>query len=446
MELDAHIASRVKRGLPRGAAICVGLSGGLDSVTLLDLLARAAPTLGHAVRAVHVHHGLSPNADAWAAFCERMCADRGIALDVVRVRVPGNAPEGLEAAARAGRYAVYAGREEPIVALAHHLDDQAETVLLQLLRGTGLKGLAAMPELRALEGGRVSVFRPLIDIPRAALQAHSTARGLSWIEDESNGSLRHDRNFIRHDVAPRLDARFAGWKDAASRCARHAGSAMDLLGELARIDGAPLRPGQGLELAADLSPARRANALRAFLAIEGLPMPSEARLAEMARQLYGARGDARVRIAHGGATLVRQRGVALALVDAIAACADDWRVAWHGEALVELGPGRGSVRFELAMGKGLSTARHGDADWHFARRRGGERLRLEASRPSRTLKNLFQEAAVPEWERERLPLLFRGERLAWVPGIGVAADFACAPGMPGTLPAWSPEGEKRSPD
>src|SRR6185312_1504849 len=440
------IASRIERALRPDAPICVGLSGGLDSVVLLDLVARAAPKLGHAVRAVHVHHGLSPNADAWAAFCERMCADRGVALDVVRVRVPGDAPEGLEAAARAARYAVYARREEPIVALAHHLDDQAETVLLQLLRGTGLKGLAAMPELRALEGGRVSAFRPLLEVPRATLHAHATSHGLRWIEDESNASLRHDRNFIRHDVVPRLDARFAGWKDAASRCARHAGSAMELLGELARIDGAPLRAGQGLELAADLSPARRANALRAFLALEGLPMPTEARLAEMARQLYGARGDARVRIAHGGATLVRQRGVAVAVADGVAACADDWRVPWHGEPLVELGPGRGSVRFEAAMGTGLRATGDDDGDWHFAPRRGGERLRLEAARPSRTLKNLFQEAAVPEWERERLPLLFRGERLAWVPGIGVAADFACAPGMAGMVPAWSPEAEKRSSD
>jgi tRNA(Ile)-lysidine synthase len=330
-----------------------------------------------------------------------------------------------------------------VVALAHHLDDQAETVLLQLARGTGLKGLAGMPEMRALAERRVSLFRPLLDVARAALHAYALARGLTWIEDESNASLRHDRNFVRHEIAPLLDARFAGWREAAARCARHAASAAELLSEIARIDGAPARAGEGLGLAPDLAPARRANALRAFLATEGLAMPSEARLAEISRQLYDARADARVRIVHGGATLVRQRGVARALTGE--ADASPWSVAWRGEALVDLGPGRGCVRFDSATGSGLRIDSPREADWHFAPRRGGERMRLDAARPSRTLKNLFQEAAVPEWQRGRLPLLFRGERLAWVPGIGVAAEFACPPGLPGLVPQWSAQGENAFP-
>lgn len=437
-DVERHVASRIEAAIPRGAAICAGLSGGLDSTVLLDALARVAPALGHRVCAVHVHHGLSPNAQAWAASCERLCAALGVPLAVARVDVERGTGDGLEAAARAARYAVYAARLEPIVALAHHRDDQAETVLLQLARGTGLKGIAAMPELRALPGSPVSVFRPLLALDRPTLLEHARERGLAWVEDESNACARHDRNYLRLEVAPRLDARFGGWRAGAVRLARHAAAAGGLLEELARIDGAPERAGAGLALAAGLTPERRANALRAFLAIEGLAMPTESRLAEMARQLYDARDDARVRIALGHAMLVRHRGVAHVVAGAGDSGADGWRVAWRGEALVELGAGRGAVRFSPAVGEGLAQALSGEGDWHFGERRGGERVRLGASRPSRTLKNLLREADVPEWDRGRVPLLFRGDTVAWVPGIGVAAEFACPAGAPGIVPAWSP--------
>ncbi|HXZ48450.1 MAG TPA: tRNA lysidine(34) synthetase TilS [Usitatibacter sp.] len=448
MDLEAHLGARLEAALARGTAICVGLSGGLDSMVLLDLLARAGPARGHRVSAVHVHHGLSPNADDWAAACAAACARLGVALDVRRVSVERGAPEGLEAAARAARYAAYAARPEPVVALAHHLDDQAETLLLQLLRGTGVKGAAGMPELRALSGSAVALFRPLLPIARSELRAHAVRRGIAWVEDESNASKAHDRNFLRHEVAPRLDARFAGWREALARFARHAASAEELLGELAHVDGAPRRPGEGLRVDGRLEGARRANALRAFLALEGLPMPTEPRLAEMARQLYEARDDARIRIGHGGAMLVRHRGLVHVAggLEAGAPEGTAWRVDWRGEPDVDLGPGRGRVRFESAVGAGLGAGALGGADWHFAPRRGGERFRPDAGRPSRTLKNLLREAAVPEWQRARLPLLFQGGRLAWVPGIGVAAEFSCAPGAPGLVPAWHPAAPECAPD
>lgn len=441
MDLERHIGERLAAVVPAGAGVCVGLSGGLDSTVLLDLLARVGPASGHRVSAVHVHHALSPNADAWAASCAGACAARGVQLDVVRVRVDREAPEGLEAAARAARYAVYAARPEAVVALAHHQDDQAETLLLQLLRGTGLKGAAAMPELRTLAGSAVSLFRPLLGIPRERLHAYATARGLAWVEDESNASLAMDRNYLRHEIAPRLDARFAGWRDAAARFAVHAAGADALLEELARADGAGSRAGAGLRLDATLPAARRANALRAFLAAEGFAMPGAARLAEMVRQLYDARPDARVRIDHDGITLVRHRGavhLAAGLRGPAATASEAWRVPWRGERDLDLGGGRGRVSFEPATGAGIA-AEAATGDWHFAARRGGERVKLAAGGRTRTLKNLLQEAAVPEWQRERLPLLYRGERVAWVPGIGVAAELACAAGHPGLVPHWRPD-------
>ncbi len=442
MDLPAHVAERVSALLPPGAPVCVGLSGGLDSVVLLDLLQRAAPA--RPLSAVHVHHGLSPHADAWERHCAGLCAERGVPLDVAHVRVERDAGEGLEAAARRARYAVFAARPEPFVALAHHRDDQAETLMLQLLRGTGLKGLAAMPEVRALDASAVRIVRPLLDVARARLRTYARERALAWVDDESNAQHAQDRNFLRHVVAPRLDERFAGWREAAARLARHAGEAQALLDELAALDGVPGVEGAGLALQAGLSRARRANALRAFLAREGLAMPGAARLEEMAAQLYDAKEDARVRLRHDGALVVRRRGIAY--VERALAPADGapaWRVAWHGEAEVALGA-LGTVRFVPTLGAGLGAERAAQGDWHFAPRRGGERMRLDARRPSRTLKNLLQEAGIPEWRRDALPLLFDGERLAWVPGVGVAAEYACAPGSAGLDPAWHFPGPRGS--
>ena len=415
------------------AAVCVGLSGGLDSVVLLDVMAAEARASGRTLRAVHVHHGLSPNADRWADFCAGICEALGVALTVERVQVDRRSGEGLEAAARAARYAVYAARSEPFVALAHHADDQAETILLQLLRGAGLKGVAAMPELRALPGSAVRLYRPFLAIARSRLAAHARARHLTWIEDESNAALVHDRNYLRHEIAPRLEARFPAWRENTARLGRHAAQAAELLDELARIDGAEHEP-ESLALDRKLTAARRANALRAFLARQGRAMPSEARLAEIARQLYGARPDARVRIDHDGISLVRHRGRVI-LESGLAQLAP-WSVAWHGERDVDLGGARGKVHFEPATGAGLGVEAIAAGSWHFGPRGGGERLRPAAGKRSRTLKNLLQEAAIPAWHREKLPLLFDGERLVWAPGIGMDADYACAPGAKGLLPAW----------
>jgi len=417
--------------LPPGEGVCVGFSGGVDSVVLLAALVQDG---ARPVTAVHVHHGLSPNADRWADFCRDFCSARSIPLAIEHVKVDRQSGEGLEAAARRQRYAIYAARPEPYVALAHHLDDQAETVLLQLLRGTGLKGVAAMPQTRALPASHVRLYRPFLSVSRAALIECANSRGLEWIEDESNASTRHDRNYLRHEVVPLLDARFPGWREAVARFARHAGSAHELLDELARKDGA-----LDARLAIDpsISEARRANALRAFIAMNGLAMPSEARLSEMARQLYDARGDARVRIEHDGALLVRQRDTVH--VD-VGPTASPWRVEWRGEASLDLGPGRGEVRFERVTGRGLALSLACGDEWHFMPRAGGEKIRLDARRPTRTLKNLLQEHDVPEWQRDRLPLLFRGDALAWVPGVGIAAQFACESGKEGLLPCWTVAG------
>ena len=426
--------------IPPDAPVCVGFSGGLDSTVLLHLFAENAERSGRRLTALHVHHGLSPNAETWVRFCERFCANHGVPLAVERVRVDPDSAHGVEGAARMARYAAYAARPEPFIALAHHLDDQAETVLFQLLRGTGMKGISAMPELRALIGPGKQIFRPLLRYSRARLRSFAEAQGLRWVEDESNASTRFDRNFLRLQVEPLLGARFPGWQDALARFARHAAGVGELLDALAGIDGAPERPGATLALRPELSPERRANVLRAWLARNAVAMPSEARLAEMARQLWDARDDARVRLDHGGVAIVRHRGEALierGLAGASAASPQPqgWEIAWRQESDVELGAERGAVHFDAAVGEGIRAAM-ASGEWSFRPRRGGETIRLAEDRPTRTLKNLLQERDVPIWQRDNLPLLFHGDRLVWVPGVGIAAEYVCEAGETGLSPSW----------
>ena len=419
--------------------MCVGLSGGLDSVVLLELL--AAHRAEHPLSAVHVHHGLSPHADAWAEACARMCDALGVALAVERVRVDRGASHGLEAAARSARYAVYAARGEPFVALAHHLDDQAETALLQLLRGTGLKGVAAMPEVRALPGAHVSLFRPLLGVPRSALREHARSEGLRWIEDESNASLAHDRNFLRHEIAPRLDARFDGWREAFARFARHAAQAGELLDRLARLDGVADAPGAGLPVDRALEAPRRANALRAFLAVNGIAMPGEARLAEMARQLFGARADARVRIDHGG---ISSCGIAASCASSAAwmrRAALARAVARRTRARSRRGPRAGAVRGRGGRGnRCLASAR---ASGTSSRARAGSASASMRAGRTRTLKNLLQEAALSRLAARKFAVAFRRHGARVGAGRGHRRRLCLRRPAPGACaPCWRVAGRR----
>jgi tRNA(Ile)-lysidine synthase len=434
--LADHAARQLIPSVRAGERVCVGYSGGLDSTVLLDVLARLRDRTGIVLEAMHVHHGLSPNADAWASSCESFARGLGVPLRVERVKIDRDDPSGLEAAARRARRAALAGSGAAIVALAHHQGDQAETVLLQALRGTGLKGLAGMGAVHEALG--VRWVRPFLDVPRAALAAYAGARSLAWSEDESNASSDFDRNFLRHEGLALLASRFPQAGGSLARLARHAASAGRLLEALARQDAGAALDTARLRAAPlrALPPERAANVLRHWIEANGAAMPSEARLAEMLRQLLGARDDAEVRLEHEGLLLARH-GDALAIEPA-SPVTGVWEVAWRGEPFLCLGDRRGEVRFERQAGEGIAASRVSSGRWRFASRRGGERIRLAPDRPTRTLKNLLQEIDVPAWRRGLLPLLFEGERLVWVPGVGISADYRAGPGEPGLEPRWTP--------
>ncbi|AOJ63101.1 tRNA(Ile)-lysidine synthase [Burkholderia ubonensis] len=423
---------------PSGARIAIAYSGGLDSSVLLDAAVRVAGA--SRCIALHVHHGLSANADAWAAHAEASAAKLGVAFDSMRVDVPRNSGAGIEASARESRYAALDAMCErhgaAVLWLAQHADDQAETVLLQLLRGAGIAGIAAMAPRYRPAAARVERVRPLLRLLRAQLERYAAQRELAWIDDESNQDTRFARNALRVDVLPALAVHFPGFRDALGRAAQHAASAQRLLDDLAELDfaGAARDDGRALSRAAlvALDDARGANLLRFWMRRLGLPGASAARLADMMRQLRDAHDAHALRVDHAGQCLRLYRDAVSWEAGDSGDPADDGSgaprpectCAWSGQEVWHLPVWRGTFVF--------APAAAGDADavpdallraapLAARARAGGERMRPAPGGPGRTLKNLFQERGVPSWQRD-VPLLFAGDRLLFVPRLGVNRD------------------------
>ena len=274
-----------------GRRICGGLSGGMDSVVLLTLLSQLRTKLDLQLSAIHVHHSLSANADQWAQFCTALCAAHSIPLAVVRVKIDQSLPGGMEALAREARYDAFREIDADFLVLAQHADDQAETVLHQILRGTGLKGMAGMGEVRTLREG-LQLIRPLLEISRAEIETFASEQRLEWVEDESNADTAFTRNFIRHELAPKLSERFPHYRESLARAGRHAAEADDMLSALAAID----LKWDGQHAYADqldlLPVTRQVNALYHWLqwqqlgATTKISLPSQAQLQDWAAQLF----------------------------------------------------------------------------------------------------------------------------------------------------------------
>jgi tRNA(Ile)-lysidine synthase len=412
--------------------VALALSGGLDSVVLFDLLLSLRDPNGFDFSAVHVHHGLSPNADRWQAFCAELCARHGIPFQAKHVSVPRLPGQSLEAQAREARYQALAQCGHDVLLLAQHADDQAETLFLQLLRGAGPKGLGAMPAAREMAGGTL-LLRPLLDVPRSLLEAYATRRHLRWVEDESNDDRAFDRNFLRHEVFPQLEQRFPAYRQTLGRASRHLGEMAGLLDDLAALDAREGLDGDTLDVHVlqALSLPRAANLLRYYLSLHDFPLPETERLHEALRQLREAKEDAQLRIRFGEFEIRRYRWRAVAQKVCMAPL-PDWSLVWRGEERLDL-PGT-RLRFERCKGEGISLAMLENQTVTLRFRRGGERFQPSCSRPSRSLKNLLQEAEIPPWRRTSLPLLFCGEKLVWVPDIGVDCDYQASASESGVVP------------
>ncbi|MBR0566641.1 tRNA lysidine(34) synthetase TilS [Azoarcus sp. L1K30] len=437
--LDEVSAVLETAGIDACSRLCCALSGGVDSVVLLDLLVELRSRLGFDLQAAHVHHGLNPSAGAWRDFCVQRCAALAVPLQTFAVEVVRDHPDGLEAAARVARHDALKTVVCDWLVFGHHRDDQAETLLFRLFRGTGVRGAGAM---RAVETGAATGpgrLRPLLEVGRRAILVWARRRHLQWVEDDSNRDRRFARNDIRHRILPAIESAFPAASTSIARAATHFREAGALLDELAEED-ARRCGGDVLGHAAllRLSDARLANLLRWQARCRGAEASSRARLFEAMRQLRTSGATHPLRVDLGPLSCCAYRGevwlewTAAALP---AAC----EVDLSSPTPVSADWGEGRVVFRGVRGEGIArSALACDPGPRLVPRFAGLRLRLAMNRPPRSFKNLCQEAAIPPWMRDRLPVLEIDGRVAWIGGIGVDAAFACPPQAEGVLPEWVP--------
>jgi len=423
--------------LPVASRYRVAYSGGLDSHALLHALHGAGHDLGGVpVGVVHVHHGLHPDADQWTDHCIDVCARLSLPLEILRVDARPGRGQSPEAAARDARYRALASvlREGEILLTAHHQQDQVETLLLQLLRGSGPHGLAAMP--LCTHFGRGLLARPLLDVTREQLRDYARRHGLHWVEDSSNARLDYDRNFLRHRVLPLLSGRWPGMAATVSRAARHCAEAARLLDALGALDRQAAATDAPLQLSVTalraLSPERRRNVLHYWVGEQGLPLPTARQLQQVAAGLLEARPDATPVVHWPGAEVRRYRD-RIYLMSPLPPRAARADIGWDLHETLQLAYGRLSMRDGDGAGIAERLCR-GNVTVRF--RRGGERCRLPARRGSHALKKLLQEYGVPPWQRARLPLVYIGDELAAVADLWVCAPFAARPGEPGRVIVW----------
>ena len=426
----------------RRGVVAVAYSGGRDSTALLHATLAAAEALDANVVALHVHHGLSEHADTWLAHCEDRCrrwARRGRPIDLVahRIDVRPAAGDSIEAWARRERYralrqmALAHGAD--LVLLAHHRRDQAETFLLQALRGGGVAALSAMPASVRRDG--VTWARPWLALPREAIEAYARRHHLRWIDDDSNSDERFARNRLRSQVWPALVGAFPDAEAALATAARWAQRATAAIDEWAADDLAAVSGAAGLDIASwrALSPPRQSQVLRAWLR-ESLGAPAPASLVE---RLLAEIGSMSARRWPAGAGELRSYRGRLrwepASFDATGAAAMTIDLARPG--VHELAAWRGAIRVERVERGGLPLAVA--ARLELRPRAPGDRFQAGPGRPPRSLKLQYQTAAVPAWQRQG-PIVYRGEGIVFVPGLGIDARAVAAEGEAQVLLAWVP--------
>ena len=401
-------------------SLCVALSGGVDSTALLAALAALAAKRPRAfqLRALHVNHGLRPASKQWATHCRTLARKLHVPLKVLTTKVERSRGTSLEAAARDARYGLLAAALHPdeILLTAHHSDDQLETVLLQLLRGSGLPGISAMPAIAPFADGFLA--RPLLSRSRTELETWVREQGLTWVEDDTNVDEGLDRNYLRLRILPLIRARWPGAATAVARSARHAAEAQSLLDTLALADVDRSRYGESLSAKSlrALAPDRRRNALRFWITRTGFLAPDTRRLEELAGPVLDARPDANPFVTWGegeGSVCAQRHGDLLSLqskpVRGLSSHhttpPPDLVWSWHDSLTYELPRDLGKLELEPDP-RGPLDLDSLPPTLTIRWRVGGERLSPRPGGPRRALKNLLQESRVPVPERADLPLLF----------------------------------------
>jgi tRNA(Ile)-lysidine synthase len=432
-------AEHLLKKLPRAPQYWVAFSGGVDSHVLLQLLAEVRGRLPGSVAAVHVNHQIQQQSGDWEVHCRSVCEELRAPFHLLRVQGKARAGESPEAAARTARYRALADwlPTRAVLTTAQHQDDQAETLLLQLFRGAGPRGLAAMPENSALGRGRL--LRPFLEISRQAILSYAREQRLRWIEDPSNTDTRYDRNLLRQRIMPALQQHWPGLSKVLARAAGHQADQVELAHALAALDYRVCCRSESACLSVSalhgLSPARQRNLLRYWLEQAGLPLPSRALLERIRAEMLSGREDASPLVHWPGAEVRRFRDdlysmTPLPLQDPAR------RYRWDFREPLSLDQAGGVLSATVVTGRGLRVADGaGAVDIRF--RQGGETLQPAGRRHHHRLKKLFQEWAVPGWERDRVPLVYSNDTLIAVAGFCVCEGFQATAEQAGLDLQWS---------
>lgn len=413
----------------------VAYSGGMDSHVLLHALSSiAAPDWS--VAAVHINHGLNSAARDWAQHCRQTCERLQIPVTVIDIDASPRTGESPEACARKARYAALSRHLSAgqILLTAHHLDDQAETCLLQLLRGSGVRGLAAMPARQTFAGGEL--VRPLLTVSREDLLAYAQAEQLDWVEDSSNQDIEFDRNYLRDQIMPLLQARWPAANKSLSQSSVHAAEASELLDEHAAED---LQRGQhstdhlDLRILFELSALRSSNVMRYWLISANRRPPGRKRLLEFIRQLRQAGTERAPRLAWEDVELCCYQNMLYLLKRLPEQIAID-ALPCNIPALPELPYGR--LHRRDVVGEGLACHYLDNNNLQIRFRYGGEKIQLTGRAEHKTLKNVLQEHKLPTWLRDFLPLVYYGDTLVMIPDIGVIEGYQARAGEPGVSFHW----------
>ncbi len=420
--LQDLLQQRAEQSTAALRTIYIAYSGGLDSHVLLHLLRNLQADFPElTLCALHVNHGLQASAQAWAQHCQQVCADLTIHCELLTVAAQAEPGQSPEAGARHARYTAFAQYIDThsVLLTAHQQDDQAETLLLQLLRGAGDRGLACMPLLMPFAQGYL--LRPLLNFPRQQLADYAHAQQLKWIEDDSNLDQRFDRNYLRHEVMPRLKQRWPATSRVLARSARHYAQHSHLLNDIAAQDYQDLmcKKEQALMLAglAQLSTCRQANVIRYWLRCLELPLPSEKQLQLIFTDVIAARDDANPTLSWPGVQVHRYAGCLYACMP-LPPIASDWQARWDLCSDLMLPGGLGTLSPEHLQIEQLRAALKPSATTAVTVRfrRGGERCHPQGRQGSHPLKKLMQEWGIPPWLRNRVPLIYWNEQLVAVVG------------------------------
>jgi len=418
----------------------IAYSGGMDSHVLLHAMAVLRDTSRFDLCAVHVNHGLHSQSGEWATHCQHICQQLDVPLTIMSVDAAHERGQSPEAVARDARYAAFTEllADGDVLMTGQHCRDQSETFLLQALRGAGPRGLSAMPISSEL--GKGVLFRPLLSVSHAELLAYARTHGLAWIEDPSNADTGFDRNFLRQTLMPGLRERWPSLDATLSRVASQQAEAHQLLDEMARQDCEGLVDESGslaMTGVAVLSLPRQRNVLRYWLSGLGLALPSARKLEQLQHDMFNAAQDRNPHVQWQGGEVRRYRERLYAM-SPLQAFDDSICMDWIPGQALRLPGTTGILLSHPVKGKGICIDPQTNAHTELRFRHGGETCRPQGKLHHTSLKKLFQQAGIPPWLRNRMPLLFVDNELAAIPGVCICEPFVATADKTGFELEWTP--------